>query len=103
VTLASIRAKALMVKAASDRGTQNSLQMYTYLIMSITDGMVGKVISKKDDYTSANAFQDGPSLLKIIITISRINMRAQSGFIQACLSRLSLTILEPKYNCNIEN
>jgi hypothetical protein len=102
VTLALIRAQATAIKAASNRGTHNSSQMYTYLITSITDGMLGKVISKKDDYTSATAFQDGPSLLKVIITISHVNTRAQSRFIPACLSWLLITILEPEYNCNIE-
>jgi hypothetical protein len=58
--------------------------MYTFLIRSATDGLLGKIISQKEMYTSATGFQDGPSLLKVIVTI------------------LHVTVLTPEYNCNIQ-
>jgi hypothetical protein len=87
---------------ANDRNTQNFLQMYTFLITSITDGLLGKVISQKDQYTTATGFQDSPSLLKVIVTISHVDTRAQAGYIRQCLARLSITILTPEYNCDIQ-
>ena len=60
------------------------------------------MISKAADYTSATGFEDGPSLLKVIVTISHVNTRAQSGYICQCLARLSITILTDEYSCNIE-
>jgi hypothetical protein len=101
VTKDSLKAQALMTATANDRDTQNSSQMYTFLITSISDGLLGKVISKKEDYTTANVFEDGPSLLKVIVTILHVDTRAQAGFIRQCLARLSITILTPEYNFHI--
>jgi YHS domain-containing protein len=101
VNLATLKAQALVIEAANDRSTQSSSQMYTFLITSITDGLLGKVISKKEDYTTATGFQEGPLLLKVIVRISHVDTRAQAGFIRQCLARLSITILTPEYNCNI--
>jgi hypothetical protein len=102
VELSSVRAQALALEAQADRDTQNSSQMHLYLKTSITDGLLGRVISHASDYTSATGFEDGPSLLKIIVTISHVDTRAQSGYIRQCLARLSITILSDEYNCNIE-
>ena len=102
VTLASIRTQAANNEVARNRDTQNSTQMYTFLITSVTDALLGKIISKKEDYTSSMGFQDGPSLLKVIITISHVDTRAQTGFIRQCLARLSITVLTPEYGCNIQ-
>jgi hypothetical protein len=102
VTLNSIRTQAAALELANDRNAQNSSQMYTFLITSIDDGLLGKVISQRDHYTSATGFQDGPSLLKVIVTISHVDTRAQAGYIRQCLARLSITILSPEYNCNIQ-
>jgi hypothetical protein len=102
VNIASIRAQALAIEVANSRDTQNSSQMYTFLITSITDGLLGKVISQKEMYTSGTGFQDGPSLLKVIVTISHVDTRAQAGYIRQCLARLSITILTPEYNCDIQ-
>jgi hypothetical protein len=76
--------------------------MYLFLKTSITDLLLGRIIFHIDDYTSATGFEDGPSLLKVIVTISHIDMRAQSGYICQCLAWLSITILKKEYNCNIE-
>jgi hypothetical protein len=62
--LESIHIQATTIEGTNGRDTQNSSQVYTFLITSITDGLLGKVISQKGDYTSATGFQDGPSLLK---------------------------------------
>ncbi len=102
VSLASIHTQAAALEGTNNRDTQNSSQMYTFLITSITAGLLGKVISQKGEYTSATGFQDGPSLLKIIVTISHVDTRAQAGYIRQCLARLSTTILTPEYNCNIQ-
>jgi hypothetical protein len=102
VTMASIKVRAIAIEAANDRETQNSSQMHTFLISSITDGLLGKVISQKEQYRTDTGFQDGPSLLKVIVTISYVDMRAQAGHIRQCLARLSPTILTPEYNCNIQ-
>jgi hypothetical protein len=76
--------------------------MYLFLKTSITDGLLERVISHAGDYTSAMGFEDGPSLLKVIVTISHVDTRAQSGYICQCLARLSITILKEEYNCDIE-
>ena len=76
--------------------------MYTFLITSITDGLLGKVISQKEQYTSLGGFLDGPSLLKVLVTISHVDTRAQASHIRQCLARLSITILSPEYNCDIQ-
>jgi hypothetical protein len=102
VELSSIRAQATQLEAAGSRDTQNSSQMYLFLKTSITDGLLGRVISHAEDYTSPTGFEDGPSLLKVIVTISHVDTRAQSGYIRQCLARLSITILKPEYNCDIE-
>jgi hypothetical protein len=102
VTIESIQLQAAATEASGNRDTQNSSQMYTFLITSITDGLLGKVISQKDQYTSAAGFQDGPSLLKIIVTISHVDTRAQASHIRQCLARLSTTILNPEFNCDIQ-
>jgi hypothetical protein len=102
VELSSVRAQALQIEAAASRDTQNSSQMYLFLKTSITDGLLGKVISHVNDYTSATGYEDGPSLLKVIVTISHVDTRAQSGYIRQCLARLSITILKEEYNCDIE-
>jgi hypothetical protein len=64
--------------------------------------LLGKVISEKEQYTSIGGFQDGPSLLKVIITISHVDTRAQAGYIRQCLARLSITVLTAEYNCDIQ-
>jgi hypothetical protein len=102
VELASIRTQARTLETSADRDTQNSSQMHLYLKSSISDGLLGRVISKAADYTSATGFEDGPCLLKVIITISHVDTRAQSGYIRQCLARLSITILTDEYSCNIE-
>ena len=102
VELGSVRAQAQTLETAANRDTQNSSQMHLYLKTSITDGLLGRVISKAADYTSATGFEDGPSLLKVLVTISHVDTRAQSGYIRQCLARLSITILTDEYSCNIE-
>jgi hypothetical protein len=92
----------LAIETANSRDTQNSSQMYTFLITSITDGLLGKVISQKEMYTSGTGFQDGPSLLKVIGTISHVSTRAQAGYIRQCLARLPIIVLTPEYNCDIQ-
>jgi hypothetical protein len=76
--------------------------MYQFLITSIDDGLLGKVISQREQYTSVTGFQDGPSLLKVIVTILHVDTRAQAGYIRQCLARLSITILTPEYKCDIQ-
>ena len=39
----------------------------------------------------------------MIVTISHVDTRGQAGHIRQCLTRLSMTILTPEYNCDIEN
>jgi YHS domain-containing protein len=102
VTITSIRAQAMTIETANSRDTQNSSQMYDFLIASITDGMLAKVMSRRETFTSAAGFQDGPSLLKVIVTIAHVDTRAQAGYIRKCLARLHLTILTPEYNCDIQ-
>jgi hypothetical protein len=102
VTQESLKAQAVINEATNNRSRQNSSQMYTFLITSVTDGLLRKIISKKEDYTSATGFQDGPSLLKVIVTISHVNTQAQAGYVRQCLARLSITILTPEYNCNVQ-
>jgi hypothetical protein len=70
--------------------------------MSITDGLLGRVFSQVNNYTLGTGFEDGPLLLKVIVVISHFNMRAQSGYIQQCLTRPSITILKDEYNYDIE-
>jgi hypothetical protein len=48
----------MAVVTANNRNTQNSSQMYSFLIMSITDGLLGKIILQKEQYTTATGFQD---------------------------------------------
>jgi hypothetical protein len=76
--------------------------MYIFLITSINDELLGKVISQTEQFTSNGGFQDGPSLLKAIVTISHVDTRAQAGYIRQSLARLSLTILSTEYNCDIQ-
>jgi hypothetical protein len=102
LTLESIRMQAATVEASNNRDTQNSSQMHTFLITSITDELLGRVISQRENYTSATGFEDGPSLLKMIVTISHVDTHAQAGYIRQCLARLSITILSPEYNCDIQ-
>jgi hypothetical protein len=103
VTINSVKAQAAALEAANDRNAPNSSQMYTFLITSsIDDALLGKVISQREQYTSATGFQDGPLLLKTIVTISHVDTRAQAGYICQCLARLSITILTPEYNCDIQ-
>jgi hypothetical protein len=102
LTIESIRVQATAIEAANSRDTQNSSQMYTFLITSITDGLLGKVISQREQYTSVSGFLDGPSLLKVLVTISHVDTRAQASHIRQCLARLSITILNPEYNCDIQ-
>jgi hypothetical protein len=52
VTIESVRLQAMAIEAANSRDTQNSSQMYTFLITSITDGLLGKVISQRDKGSS---------------------------------------------------
>jgi hypothetical protein len=47
-------------------------------------------------------FLDGPSLLKVLVTVSHVDTRAQASHIRQCLARLSITILSPEYNCYIQ-
>jgi hypothetical protein len=53
VTIASIRTQVAAWEAANDRNAQNLSQMYTFLITSIDNGLLGKVISQREHYTSA--------------------------------------------------
>jgi hypothetical protein len=102
LTIESMRLQATAIEAANSRDTQNSSQMYTFLITSITDGLLGKAISQREQYTSVTGFLDGPSLLKVLVTISHVDTRAQASHIRQCLARLSITILNPEYNCDIQ-
>jgi hypothetical protein len=92
----------MAIKVANSRDTHNSSQMYTFLITSITDGLLGKVVSQREQYTSVGGFLDGPSLLKVLVTISHVYTRAQASHIRQCLARLSITILSSEYNCDIQ-
>jgi hypothetical protein len=74
--------------------------MYAFLIASINDELLGKVISQKEKYTSIGGFQDGPSLLKVIVTITHVDTRAQAGYIRQCLTRLKT--LDHHLNCRIQ-
>jgi hypothetical protein len=87
LTIESIRLQATAIEAANSRNTQNSSQMYTFLITSITDGLLGKVISQREQYTSAGGFLDGPLLLKVMVTILHVNTRAQASHIRQCVAR----------------
>jgi hypothetical protein len=58
LTLASIRVQAATLEISNSQGTQNSSQMYTFLITSVTDELPGRVISQKESYTSVTGFQD---------------------------------------------
>jgi hypothetical protein len=90
-------------EAVNGRSTQNSSQMYTFLITSVTDGLLAKIISKRDkDYTMVTGFQDRPTLLKVIVTILHVDTRAQAGYIWQGLERLSIMILMPACHHNIE-
>jgi hypothetical protein len=102
VTIRSLKEQAIVNEASNVRSMQNSSQMYTFLITSVTDGLLGKIILKKKDYTTATGIRDGPSLLKVIVTISHVDTGAQAGYIQQCLARLSITVLTAEYNCNIQ-
>jgi hypothetical protein len=102
ITIAAIRVQATALEAANSRNTQNSSQMYAFLITSINDELLGKVMSQKEQYTSVGGFQDGPSLLKLIVTILHVDTRAQAGYIRQCLARLSITVLTAEYNCDIQ-
>jgi hypothetical protein len=42
VTIEAIQAQAMSVEAANSSNTQNTSQMYTFLITSISDGLLGK-------------------------------------------------------------
>jgi hypothetical protein len=81
LTLESIRVQAATLEVSASRDTQNSSQMYTFLITSMTDELLGRIISQEESYTSVTGFQDNPSLLKVIITISHVDTRAQAGYI----------------------
>jgi hypothetical protein len=102
LTIASIRLQAAAIKTANSQDIQKSSQMYTFLITSITNRLLGKLISQREQYTSVSEFLDGPPLLKVLVTISHVNMRAQASHIRQCLARLSITILNPEYNCDIQ-
>jgi hypothetical protein len=102
ITIAAIRSQAVTLELSNNRKTQNSSQMYPFLITSISDELLGKVISQTEQYTSSTGFQGGPSLLKVIVTISHVDTRAQAGYIRQCLARLSITIPTPEYNCDIQ-
>jgi hypothetical protein len=102
VTIAAIRSQASALGIASSRNTQNSSQMYIFLITSINNELLEKVILQKEQFTSVGGFQDGPSLLKVIVMISHVDTRAQAGYIRQCLARLSIMILSAEYNCDIQ-
>jgi hypothetical protein len=103
LTLESIRLQAATMEVSNNRDTQNSSQMHTFLIISITDELLGRVISQRESYTSATGFEDGPSLLKVIVTISHVDTRAQAEYIRQCLARPSISHhLIPEYNCDIQ-
>jgi hypothetical protein len=38
----------------------------------------------------------------VLVTISHADTRPQASHIRQCLARLSITILNPEYNCNIQ-
>jgi hypothetical protein len=82
ITIAAIRVQASALETANSRNSQNSSQVYAFLVTSINDELLGKVISQKEQYTSIGGFQDGPSLLKVIVTISHVDTRAQAGYIR---------------------
>jgi hypothetical protein len=50
VTIDAIRAQADALELANDRKTQNSSQMYIFLITSINDELLGKVISQTEQF-----------------------------------------------------
>jgi hypothetical protein len=102
IAIKAMRLQAAALELSSTRNTKNSSQMYAFLIASIKDELLGKVISQKEQYTSIREFQDGPSLLKVIATITHVDTRAQAGYIRQCLARLSITILTAEYNCDIQ-
>jgi hypothetical protein len=69
-TIDWIRIQATAIEAANIRNTQNSSQMYTFLITSITNGLIGKVILQKEQFASGTGFQHGSSLLKVRVLLS---------------------------------
>jgi hypothetical protein len=64
LTLESIRLQAAVVEVSNNRDTQNSSQMHTFLITSITDELLGRVISQRESYTSATGFEDSDHIAR---------------------------------------
>jgi hypothetical protein len=102
ITVGTLKGQAAALNLANGRDTQNSSQMYTFLITSITNGLLGEVTRRSHSTRLGADFQDGRYLLKVIVTILHVDTRAQAGHICQCLARLSITILTPEYNCNIQ-
>jgi hypothetical protein len=48
ITIAAIKVQSSALEVANSRNTQNASQMYAFLITSINDKLVGKVMSQKE-------------------------------------------------------
>ena len=87
VSLANVRAHALLYIGQPLRNAQNSFQLYTCLSQSLTEDAKLKAIVNREQYT-VNGTPDGPLFLKTIIMSAHVDTRATSAHIRLNLSSL---------------
>lgn len=91
VPLADVRAHALSYVMGVNRAAQDSMQLYTCLMSSLTKEALNRVRLKRDEYTIVSplgSMVSGSCLLKVIIGVSHIDTMATVSQLRTRLSSL---------------
>lgn len=97
ISIAEVRNAAATYMAVQGRERQNAVMMYHFISNSIEDVVRNKLITREQEYTINGEF-DGPTYLKLLVSIVYIDTRATSAHIRMILSSLDEHIAQLDYN-----
>lgn len=102
VSLGDIQAHALTYAGMQVRATQDSANMVEFLTGSLSDDLLLRVIGEVDGYKFGGV-ENGPAMLRTVISLVTIETRATVSVIQARLGELNSKMGEVNSNVTMFN
>jgi hypothetical protein len=102
ISLAEVKAHAMVYEETRGRDAQNSSQMYEFLLASLTAEAMSMVLSDFEDYMivlpDGTQVGNGPCLLKVIIRNTTVDTKSTIFHIRDNLNHLQSKMLEVSYD-----
>jgi hypothetical protein len=95
ITKENVRTHALTYIGGQSRAAQASAQLAGCILASMDDVFLVKLLTKTEDYT-VNGVEDGPSMLKSLISIVSIETKSRVPLIKRILGNLGKVMKEEK-------